>query len=390
MIFSVSAISTWRFFLIPSTSCFISIQKFSINSRRLNIIKEVNSKYDNKIIEYFGGFKREERWLKSAEKLVDGWGVLRWPRHSSGRRNYALIGVLCDLERALLDYANNFIHNKLRLDANIKNIELFHVEDILPITTTRACGVQPTQTGQHPLQYLVYNATDVYNSQNPLISPKIFVFLVRRKWESQICIIKGRIFQEDQLPTYILAESTCFRPEISNGHLECGLYRVHQFKKIEIFVICTEKQSFSELDRIVQIQKDLFSSLGIHCRLLDMCIDELGVSASKKFDIEAWLPGRREWGELSSASNCTDYQAQRLELFYSSDDSSLKHVHTCNGTGIASSRTIIAILESFQSPKRHGFQLPELIKKMLPAVRSHALKCGKAPSIFYCFDDINC
>lgn len=105
MISSVSAISTWRFFLIPSTrffffnniffffcSCFISIQKFSINSRRLNIIKEVNSKYDNKIIEYFGGFKREERWLKSAEKLVDGWGVLRWPRHSSGRRNYALIG----------------------------------------------------------------------------------------------------------------------------------------------------------------------------------------------------------------------------------------------------------------------------------------------------------
>uniref|UniRef100_A0A1I8B8E1 serine--tRNA ligase n=1 Tax=Meloidogyne hapla TaxID=6305 RepID=A0A1I8B8E1_MELHA len=345
---------------------FITIQNFCLNSQRALVEEKINPKYENRIMEYFGGIKREESWIKSAEKLVDGWGVIRWPRHSSGGRNYALLGV----------------------------------------SATRACGV-PFQTGQNPMQYRVYYANDLYNGQKQIDLSDDLDFCLSGTAEMGIANqIKNRIFQQDQLPTYFLAESTCFRPEISCGHLECGLYRVHQFKKVEIFVVCTEKQSLNELQRIVGIQKNLFSSLGLHCRLLDMCEEELGASASQKFDIEAWMPGRREWGEISSASNCTDYQSQRLKIFYrqfiflkrenfkyknsldgSSKISSLRHVYTSNGTGIASARTIIALLESFQFSTRHDLQLPELIKKMLPTERSSVLKCGIAPPITYCFDN---
>lgn len=379
------------YLLLPSTSRFITIQNFCLNSQRALVEEKINPKYENRIMEYFGGIKREESWIKSAEKLVDGWGVIRWPRHSSGGRNYALLGALSDIERVLLDYSFNFINKQLQLDSNVKNVELINVEDVIPVSATRACGV-PFQTGQNPMQYRVYYANDLYNGQKQIDLSDDLDFCLSGTAEMGIANqIKNRIFQQDQLPTYFLAESTCFRPEISCGHLECGLYRVHQFKKVEIFVVCTEKQSLNELQRIVGIQKNLFSSLGLHCRLLDMCEEELGASASQKFDIEAWMPGRREWGEISSASNCTDYQSQRLKIFYSLDGSSkissLRHVYTSNGTGIASARTIIALLESFQFSTRHDLQLPELIKKMLPTERSSVLKCGIAPPITYCFDN---
>jgi len=135
-----------------------------------------------------------------------------------------------------------------------------------------------------------------------------------------------------------------------------------------MFAVCTERQSEEVVSRIVEIQKEVFSGLDLHCRyvlklnfsevqshmnplrLLRMPEEDLGESASVKFDIEAWMPGRGAWGEISSASNCTDYQSQRLNIRYMSEDGSgEKFAHTCNGTALASARALVALLETHQT-----------------------------------------
>lgn len=134
------------------------------------------------------------------------------------------------------------------------------------------------------------------------------------------------------------------------------IHRVHQFTKVEMFGVTKGDVASSDalLLEFVSIQKELFSNLGLHYQLLDMPLHELGAPAYRKFDIEAWMPGRAMYGEISSASNCTDYQSRRLNIRHSpsidSAGSSRGHrfVHTVNGTACAVPRMLIALLETFQ------------------------------------------
>lgn len=162
----------------------------------------------------------------------------------------------------------------------------------------------------------------------------------------------GQVLLEAQLPQKWVAISHCFRPETGHHGAESrGLYRVHQFTKVELFVLkdCNGETSSMMLQEILELQKKIFTGLGLHCRLLEMASEELGASAYQKFDIETYLPGRLGWGELSSASNCTDYQSRRLSLRYRpSDLDDLRFAHTLNGTALAVPRLIQAILENFQ------------------------------------------
>lgn len=128
------------------------------------------------------------------------------------------------------------------------------------------------------------------------------------------------------------------------------LNRVHQFTKVEMFGVTSPDviASDSLLEEFVSIQKELFSGLGLHYQLLDMPLHELGRPAYRKFDIEAWMPGRKMYGEISSASNCTDYQSRRLNIQTVDSTGSQKFVHTINGTACAVPRTLIALLEMNQ------------------------------------------
>ncbi|VDK25718.1 unnamed protein product [Anisakis simplex] len=110
--------------------------------------------------------------------------------------------------------------------------------------------------------------------------------------------------------------SRCYRPEVSKNAWEARLYRVHEFTKIEMYAVCDDKQSDGILDEFVNLQCEIFESLGLHCRLLDMPTEELGAPAARKFDVEAWMPGRKVFGEVSSASNCTDFQSRRLGSYF--------------------------------------------------------------------------
>lgn len=161
-----------------------------------------------------------------------------------------------------------------------------------------------------------------------------------------------QILNEKDLPIKVAAFSHCFRREVgSAGQLTKGLYRVHQFSKVELFVISHPDHSDSLHEELMALERNMYEELGLHFKILDMPTEDLGNPAYRKFDIEAWMPGRNSYGEISSASNCTDYQARRLAIRYKdAEKSSNQYVHTLNATACAVPRMIISILETHQQP----------------------------------------
>lgn len=164
----------------------------------------------------------------------------------------------------------------------------------------------------------------------------------------------GQILDADQLPLKLVGISHCFRTEAgAAGRASKGLYRVHQFTKVEMFAFSTPDQSDAIHEDLRQIECDLFDALEIPYRVVDTATGDLGGPAYRKYDLEAWMPGRGtegEWGEVTSTSNCTDYQARRLNIRYKNKNEKGTHfAHTLNGTAIAISRAIIAVMENHQN-----------------------------------------
>ncbi len=161
------------------------------------------------------------------------------------------------------------------------------------------------------------------------------------------------ILDEAALPVRYVGLSHCFRTEAgAAGRASRGLYRVHQFTKVEMFAFSTPETSGAIHAQMLAIEEDIFGSLGIPYRVLDICSGDLGGPAYRKFDIEAWMPGRGEhgeYGEVTSTSDCTDYQSRRLNIRYRpSGQKGTRYVHTLNGTAVAISRALIAVLENYQ------------------------------------------
>jgi len=159
------------------------------------------------------------------------------------------------------------------------------------------------------------------------------------------------ILPKEKLPLRMAGLSHCFRREAgAAGQFSKGLYRVHQFTKLEMFVLCLPEESERLHEELRLIEEEIFEGLNIPFRVVDTCTGDLGAPAYRKWDLEAWMPGRNggEWGEVTSTSNCTDYQARRLNVRFKDSDGKNKFVHMLNGTAIAVSRAIIAILENFQ------------------------------------------
>lgn len=167
-------------------------------------------------------------------------------------------------------------------------------------------------------------------------------------------LYKDQTLMSDELPVRLCGISHCYRTEAgAAGRASRGLYRVHQFTKVEMFAFTRPDQSEAMHQELLQIEKDLFDALEVPYRIVDTATGDLGGPAYRKFDLEAWMPGRGdagEWGEVTSTSNCTDYQARRLNSRYKIKDQKGTHfTHTLNGTALALSRAIIAILENHQN-----------------------------------------
>jgi seryl-tRNA synthetase len=166
-------------------------------------------------------------------------------------------------------------------------------------------------------------------------------------------LLMDDILPAARLPLKVGGISHCFRVEAgAYGRASRGLYRVHQFTKVEMFAFTRPEESDAMHLEILRIEEEIFQALGIPYRVVDICTGDLGGPAYRKFDLEAWMPGRGEggqWGEVTSTSNCTDYQARRLGIrFRRAAGQKPELVHTLNGTAIAMPRAIIAILENFQ------------------------------------------
>lgn len=163
---------------------------------------------------------------------------------------------------------------------------------------------------------------------------------------------KDEFLKPEQLPLKYVGLSHCFRTEAgAYGRESYGLYRVHQFAKVEMFVFCAPEQSEAMHLELLKHEEGIMQALQIPYRVVDICTGDLGGPAYRKYDIEAWMWGRNngqgDWGEVTSASNCTDFQARRLNIKVKTEDGN-QFVHTLNGTGIALSRLPIAILENYQ------------------------------------------
>jgi seryl-tRNA synthetase len=155
------------------------------------------------------------------------------------------------------------------------------------------------------------------------------------------------ILDEDDLPLRYAGYSTCFRREAgAAGKDTRGMYRVHQFDKVEMFVFCTPESSRNEHERLLEIEEELVQDLDLPYRVVNIAAGDLGASAAKKYDIEAWFPGRGGYGEITSTSNTTDYQSRRLRIRVRRDGGP-EEVHTLNGTAVTA-RAMLAIMENFQ------------------------------------------
>lgn len=181
--------------------------------------------------------------------------------------------------------------------------------------------------------------------------------------ESDLCLVAtaeitlggtlaDQILDLSQLPIRVAGISHCFRTEAgAHGKATRGIYRVHQFTKVELFAFTAPDLAASGAmhEEIVAIEEQIFQGLQIPYRVVDICTGDLGGPAYRKFDLEAWMPGRGEYGEITSASNCTDFQSRRLGIRCKAPDKKgTQFVHTLNGTAIAVTRALIAILENYQ------------------------------------------
>ncbi|HID95134.1 MAG TPA: serine--tRNA ligase [Candidatus Latescibacteria bacterium] len=173
---------------------------------------------------------------------------------------------------------------------------------------------------------------------------------------------RDEILDGGRLPLRYAGFSSCFRREAgSYGKDVRGIFRVHQFDKVEMFSFCRKEQSWDEHEYLVSLEERIIQALQIPYQVVMMCTGDLGVPAAKKYDIEMWMPGQGRYRETHSCSNCTDFQARRLNIRYRHDKAPLEFVHTLNGTAVAVGRTLIAILENYQQ-EDGSILVPEILR----------------------------
>lgn len=245
----------------------------------------------------------------------------------SGPKFYYLKNEAVFLEQALIQYALNILRKH--------GFEIFITPDIAREEILKGIGFNPRG-----------NESNVYSIEGEGTCLVATAEITLGGYHS------GEILDKAKLPLMYGGLSHCFRREAgAAGQFSKGLYRVHQFDKVEMFVYSTPEQSDELHHKLREIEEEIFTDLGLPFHVVDTCSGDLGAPAYRKWDLEAWMPGRNggEYGEVTSTSNCTDYQARRLNIKYKDDDGKNKYVHTLNGTAIAVGRAMLAILENYQN-----------------------------------------
>lgn len=182
-------------------------------------------------------------------------------------------------------------------------------------------------------------------------------------------LLRDEIVREDQLPIYLTAYTPCFRREAGAAGKETrGMIRVHQFDKVELVKICKPETSFDELEKMVANAEKVLQLLGLHYRVILLCTGDMGFASAKTYDIEVWAPGQNAYLEVSSCSNCTDFQARRASIRFKGGDGKNRFCHTLNGSGTALARLYVALLETYQQADG-GVAIPVPLQPYLDGAR---------------------
>jgi seryl-tRNA synthetase len=193
------------------------------------------------------------------------------------------------------------------------------------------------------------------------------LYLIATSEHPMAAMYMNEVFKEEDLPLKLAGISACFRKEAgAHGKDTRGIFRTHQFNKIEQFIFCTPEQSWQLHEELLQNAEDLVQKLGLPYRVVNVCTGDIGTVAAKKYDIEAWMPAQNSYREVVSCSNCTDYQARRLNIRYREKEGAPTKgfVHTLNSTAIATGRTIVALLENCQQ-EDGAIAVPEALRKYM-------------------------
>jgi seryl-tRNA synthetase len=269
--------------------------------------------------------------------IAHGWIEMEKAGEASGARFAYLLGDLVMVELALVRFA----------------LDLLSTEGLTPV-------VPPVLVREGPLF-----GTGFFPGEREMIYeiPRDELFLVGTSEVSLAALNAGEIVADDSLPQRYAGLSTCFRREAgAAGKDTRGIFRVHQFDKVEMFSFVRPEESGAEHERLLAIQERILQALDLPYRVVDIAAGDLGASAARKFDLEAWIPSQSRYREVTSCSNTTDYQARRLDCRYRpAPEAPPVHLHTLNGTAVAVGRILIALIENGQRADG-SVELPQALR----------------------------
>jgi seryl-tRNA synthetase len=291
----------------------------------------------------------------------DNVEISRWgePRHIPGAEDHLDIGRrlgVIDTDRAARASGSRFGY----LFKELVFVELALVRFALDKLTPH--GFIPVSPPVPVRREAMFGAGELPGDEAQYYVTQDDLYLTGTSEQSLVALHMDDVLEESQLPMRYVAFSTCFRREAGTyGKDTRGIFRVHQFDKAEMFSYTTHDASWNEHEFLLSRQEELLQALAIPYRVMNVCTGDMGKKAAKQYDIEAWFPGQGRYRELTSCSNCTDYQSRRSHIRVKGKPLP----HTLNGTAFAIGRTIVAILENFQEPGG-GVQLPNVLHPYLP------------------------
>ncbi len=304
------------------------------------------SEDENVEIRRWGEPKKFDFEPKSHWEIGEKLGILDFERGSklSGSRFVLYRGGAARVERALINFM---------LDLHTEKHG--YTEHITPFLVNREIC---EGTGQLPKF-----EEDMYRTDDDM-------FLISTSEITMTNIHRKEILDEKDLPKYYTAYSPCFRREAgSYGKDVKGIIRVHQFNKVEMVKLATPETSYDELEKMVDNAEDVLRILGLPYRVISLCSGDIGFGSAKTYDVEVWLPSQNKYREISSCSNCEDFQARRMGLKYRPNGSNKSEfVHTLNGSGLAVGRTLVAIMENYQQ-EDGSFLIPEALVPYMNGVK---------------------
>jgi seryl-tRNA synthetase len=296
---------------------------------------------ENEVIRTFGDKPKFNFTIRDHHELMELNDIVELDRarKTSGARFYFLKGKAAILEMAILRFTMDIVMEE--------GFALFSTPTMVRTKALYGTG------------FLPLGEEDIYKIQGEDLA------LVGTSEVSLGSMHMDEVFLKEELPVHYAGLSSCYRTEASaTTKDDKGIFRVHEFKKVEMFKFVLPETSWEEQDHLLSVAEKIFQRLGLHYRVVNICTGDIGAVAARKYDIEVWMPGQGRYREVVSCSNCTDYQSRRLKIRYREKEGSpvIGFVHTLNSTALATTRAIVAILENYQQ-EDGSILIPEALRE---------------------------